>query len=310
MSRTSRWAAIDIGTNSALLLIVERHSHALRSVVDRATITRLGEGVDQTRKLGPAAIQRTLDCLREYANVLSAHGVDRLSVVATSALRDAQNAEVFLDRASGILGVVPRVISGTEEADLAFFGALSGLPLEGSIVVADIGGGSTEVISGTTGQGQRNLRFGVSLDIGSVRLTERWLRDEPLGESALQSAASDARSLLKGVTRPQLPFVLVGIAGTVTTLACVSMGAQKYESERVHGSQLSLLEVERLCDELAHMSLDERRRVPGLEPRRADVIVGGALVLRELMSYLGAVDVTVSDRGVRWALVERASSSD
>lgn len=304
-------AAIDIGTNSVLLVIAAAGAAGPRALVDRATITRLGEGVDRTKRLAPAAVQRNLACLRAYAEELRAHGSPRLDVVGTSALRDAQGAEEFLDEAERILGVRPRVIVGDEEARLTFRGSLSGLSLSGKLLVFDVGGGSTELIVGEAAPAAVPSSR-VSLNIGSVRLYERYVRSDPPAPTELEAVSEHIRVQLDGAEplarvaghRAAEPITLVGVAGTVTTLKTLELGLPAYDSARVHGAVLGLSAVETLCAKLASLPLSERIKLPGLEPKRADVIVAGALIVRDLMRRAGAVETVVSDRGVRFGLLE------
>lgn len=280
--------------------------------MQRATITRLGEGVDQTRRLAPAAVQRNLACLRAYADDLRQHGSPRLDVVGTSALRDAQGAGEFLDEAERILGVRPRVIAGDEEARLTFGGALSGLSLSGKLLVFDVGGGSTELIVGDAASKQTSAR--VSLDIGSVRLTERHVKSDPPTRAELAAIEADiARELDSAAPLSALvsgePLTLVGVAGALTTLKAIELGLAPYDGARVHGAPLTLNVVEALCIKLAALPLAERKLLPGLEPKRADVIVAGALIVRDLMRRVGAAQTIVSDRGVRFGLLEALISA-
>ncbi len=313
MSEAQKVAAIDIGTNSVLLVIAAAEPAGARPLLERATITRMGEGVDQTRRLAPAAVERNLACLRAYAEDLRAHGSPRLDVVGTSALRDAEGAGEFLDAAEQILGVRPRVIAGDEEARLTFRGALSGLSLHGKLLVFDIGGGSTELIVGDA-SGSAPPESRVSLDIGSVRLLERLVKSDPPRREELErveaviaeqlSAAAPLSRIASGE-----PITLVGVAGTVTTLKAVELGMAPYDGARVHGSKLSLSAVEELCAKLASLPLAERAKLPGLEPKRADVVVVGALIVRDLLRRAGASETVVSDRGVRFGLLEALISA-
>jgi exopolyphosphatase/guanosine-5'-triphosphate,3'-diphosphate pyrophosphatase len=305
-------AAIDIGTNSVLLVIAAAGPRGAQPLLERATITRLGEGVDKTRQLAPAAVQRNLACLRAYAEDLRAHGNPPLDVVGTSALRDAQGAGEFLDEAERILGVRPRVIAGDEEARLTFGGALSGLELSGKLLVYDIGGGSTELIVGDASSRQTGAR--VSLDIGSVRLFERHVRSDPPTHDELSRIEADiARALDSAAPLASIsgtePVTLVGVAGTVTTLKAVELGLAPYDGARVHGAALTLGAVETLCTKLAALPFAERKLLPGLEPKRADVIVAGALIVRDLMRRSHAAQSIVSDRGVRFGLLEALFSA-
>ena len=301
-------AAIDIGTNSVLLLIAAAEAAGPRPLLERATITRLGEGVDRSRRLAPAAIERNLACLRAYAHDLRAYGSPRLDVVGTSALRDAEGAQAFLDEAERILGVRPRVIAGDEEARLTFRGALSGLALTGRLLVFDVGGGSTELIVGEAA-GVLAPESRVSLDIGSVRLFERHVRHDPPTPRELASIEADIEQQLVSASplshlHSGKPLTLVGVAGTVTTLKALELGLPAYDTARVHGAVLTLRAVEDLCAKLTSLSLAERQQLPGLQPKRADVIVAGALIVRDLLRRAGAAETIVSDRGVRFGLLD------
>ncbi|HVY28045.1 MAG TPA: Ppx/GppA phosphatase family protein [Polyangiaceae bacterium] len=312
MAEANKVAAIDIGTNSVLLVIAAASHTGAQPLLQRATITRLGEGVDRTRRLAPAAVERNLACLRAYADDLRAHGNPRLDVVGTSALRDAQGAAQFLDEAERILGVRPRVIAGDEEARLTFRGALSGLALSGPLLVFDVGGGSTELIVGDAASKQTSAR--VSLDIGSVRLTERHIKSDPPTPDELSrveqdianafSSAAPLSSLVSGEA-----ITLVGVAGALTTLKAIELALDPYDGARVHGAALTLGAVEALCTKLATLPLAERKLLPGLEPKRADVILAGALIVRDLMRRVGASQTIVSDRGVRFGLLEALFSA-
>ncbi|RYZ07217.1 MAG: Ppx/GppA family phosphatase [Myxococcales bacterium] len=315
MSEAKKVAAIDIGTNSVLLVIAAAAPGGPRPLLERATITRMGEGVDQTRRLAPAAVERNLACLRAYAEDLRAHGSPRLDVVGTSALRDAEGAEDFLNEAERILGVRPRVIAGDEEARLTFHGALSGLSLSGTLLVFDVGGGSTELIVGdASSSASASPQSRVSLDIGSVRLFERHLKSDPPAKSELLRAEEQIAEALAGAAPLSRiaagePLTLVGVAGTLTTLKALELELPAYDAERVHGSSLSLASVEELFAKLSSLPLTERVKLPGLSPKRADVIVAGALIVRELLRRAGAKETLVSDRGVRFGLLEALISA-
>lgn len=293
-------------------MIAAAEASGPRPLLERATITRLGEGVDKTRQLAPAAVERNLACLRAYAEDLRVHGLPRLDVVGTSALRDANGAQAFLDEAERILGVRPRVIAGDEEARLTFRGALSGLRLSGKLLVFDVGGGSTELIVGDAASAAQP-KSRVSLDIGSVRLFERYVRSDPPTHTELANA--EAQVALQLASAPPLSrlavgesITLVGVAGTVTTLKALELGLAPYDASRVHGAVLTLSAVEELCATLAALPLEQRKQLPGLEPKRADVIVAGALIVRDLLRQVGASELIVSDRGVRFGLLECLSN--
>lgn len=296
-----RVAALDIGTNSVLLLIAEQHHDGTVSAVqEHCTITRLGKGVDKTRTLHPAAVDRTLACLQQYASIIEALGVTDTIAVATSAVRDASGASSFLDAAQQILGVKPRVIDGTTEANLTFRGAVAGLGLTGPVCVVDIGGGSTEIVEGDASKGIP--QDAISLDVGAVRMTERHLRDEPVPPEQVDMVRADVRRSLGTRGNPPAGTRCVGIAGTITTLCAMELEMATYDGRRIHGCSLARTSVKRWIDRLAELTIDRRRELPGLEANRADVILAGAVIVDEVLGWAGAGEMVVSDGGVRWGL--------
>ena len=311
-----RFGAIDIGTNSVLMLVVETRAAvpvAARPLLDLSTITRLGQGVDAHGRLDPEAVERTLACLRDYARRLERLRVDRLAVVSTSAARDADGVGDFAQRVKQILGVELQVISGQHEAQLACRGALGELPFEGAVGVCDVGGGSTEIVQGMWMPDRKAAeRFAIeramSLNIGAVRLTERHLNSDPPGPEQIQELEAYVESLLSsslGVPlAPALARAWVGIGGTITTLASMELGLATYDSGRVHGFELTVERVRALLARLRSCSLRERQKIVGLNPKRADVILAGACIVLQVMQWAGISKLAVSDRGVRWALVD------
>lgn len=303
-----RVAAIDIGTNSVLLLIAERRDQGVEAVLERAEITRLGQGVDATRRLAPEAVERTLATLSRYGAEIRASGVSAgaIDAVGTSAMRDAEGGAAFVARAAEAIGVAPRVISGEEEAALTYEGALAGLSVgpEDGPTVFDVGGGSTEVI--WRDGAAEGAPHAVSLDIGSVRLTERHVRHDPPTGGELEALRADIRRALAALPAPSGDArELVGVAGTVTTLAAVLQELAPYDGARVHGSPLSRADIDALVTRLAAVPLEVRQSIVGLEPKRADVIVAGALIVDEVMRWAQAPRLLTSDRGVRWGLALR-----
>jgi len=311
-------AAIDIGTNSVLLLIAETQAGGeLSPVLERATITRLGEDVDRTRELADAARARTLACLGAYAKDLELHAPERVAVVGTSALRDAGGGPEFTEDAERLLGVRPLVISGQREAELTFRGTLSGLGLEGHVAVFDVGGGSTEIVVGNTAtttsaassaRTPPSIESATSLDIGSVRLFERHVRTDPPTRHEIDEVRHAVDAAL--LAEPAIPgdAALVGVAGTVTTLAAVARAIDPYDAARVHGARLELETIRAVVRRLTSVTLAERKQIPGLEPRRADVIVAGAVLVERLVTWSQKSEVVVSDRGVRWGLAEELAN--
>lgn len=271
-------AAFDIGTNSMRLLIVDDDGADLVRI---ARVTGLGRGVDLNRRFDPDAVLRTLEVFEEFGRLCDVHNADRRRAVATSATRDAEDREDFLDRAAVALGVRPEVISGTSEAQLGFLGASMGRSDE--IVVVDIGGGSTEF----------SYRAGsaVSIDIGSVRLTDRLLPHRPAGYDLVETAIDHVEGLLANVEVPD-GLGVVGVAGTWTSLAAIAAGREG----SVHDMILDRVTVDRLVGRLAGLTVPETAELPGLDPARAPVILAGAVIAREVMRRLDAAEVTVSER--------------
>lgn len=305
-----RVATLDIGTNSVLLLIAETGPDGLVPLFERATITRLGEGVDRTRRLAPAARERTLACIEEYARELGRHGVTRAAAVGTSALRDAAGGSAFTAELAQVLGFTPQVIDGQREAELTFRGALSGLALDaGPVSVFDVGGGSTEIVEGSLAPGRAEVASAVSLDIGSVRLFERHVTSDPPRSEEMARVDADIATALATAPAPVAGSTLVGVAGTVTTLASLALELDVYDPARVHGARLTLASVTELSEKLARLSLAERRRLTGLDPRRADVIVVGAAIVRAVMRTRSHAELVVSDRGVRYGLAEELTKT-
>ena len=295
-----RVAAVDVGTNTVLLLVAERVDGKLRAVVERAEITRLGKGVDKSGALDGDAIERTLAVLARYGEEARALGVERAGAVGTQALREAKNGGEFLQRARAALGFAVEVIGGEREAELSWGAVAASFPLAPgrTRAVVDIGGGSTEIDFG----GAR-LERAISLPIGSVRLTERLLHHDPPSDDERAALAAAVDDALARAPSPEADE-LVGVAGTVTTLCAISLGLVDYDGARVHGARLARDEVERIVDRLGQTPLADRRRTPGLDPARADVIYAGGVILARLLARARAESLTVSDRGIRWGLAE------
>ena len=302
-----RVAAIDVGTNTVLLLVAEQGNEEGAqpvAIAERATITRLGEGVDRARRFAPAALERTQACLRDYADIVSRCGVERVAVVGTSAMRDAAGSDVLAAAISREFGVPPRILAGLDEARLTFEGALSGLPDEGNAeeAVFDIGGGSTEVVIGRRGGGV-NLSFSASYDVGSVRLTERWVTSDPPASRDLAHIQEQVLAAFSQVPAVNPGTPPIGVAGTLTTLAAVARSVVPYDGARMHGLVLPVGELRAVVARLAAADLQQRRNIPGMHPGRADVIVAGGCIALSLLELWHAPSVRISDRGVRWGLV-------
>jgi exopolyphosphatase / guanosine-5'-triphosphate,3'-diphosphate pyrophosphatase len=287
----TRVAAVDLGTNSTRLLVADVDGERLEEVVRRLTITRLGEGVDERRRLLPVPIARVRNTLAEYRRELEALGAERTLAIGTSAIRDADNGEAFLGEIEWSYGFETRLLDGDEEAALMLRGVSAdrSAPLDGTLVV-DIGGGSTELVHSANGRGPS----ATSLDVGCVRITERFLHSDPPTRAELEEAAAYVRSLLP----PYDPAAAIGVAGTVTTLAALDLGLAEYDPERTHGHVITPEAVERELQRLGAMTLDERLRVPGIEPGRAPVIVAGLVVLREILNAYDLPAIEASERDI------------
>jgi exopolyphosphatase/guanosine-5'-triphosphate,3'-diphosphate pyrophosphatase len=311
----TRVAAVDCGTNSIRLLVADADpaTGELRELDRRMTIVRLGQGVDRTGRLAPEALERTFAACREYAEVIKEYGAERVRFVATSASRDAENRDEFVQGVLGILGVEPEVISGDQEADFSFTGATKELvgreDLAKPFLVVDIGGGSTEFVVG-----EEHARAARSVDIGCVRMTERHLvRDgavtDPPTEDQIAAIRSDIEAALDLVEKT-VPLVeartLVGLAGSVTTVAAIALDLTEYDSTRIHHSRISHDQVREITERLLRSTHAERAAIPSMHPGRVDVIGAGALVLLAIMERIGAAEVVVSEHdildGIAWSL--------
>lgn len=298
-----RLATIDIGTNTTLLLVAERQvDGSVRALEERAEITRLGRGIGIGGRLQPENVERTLDVLRGYAALAAEHQAP-IAAIGTEALRRAPNGDDFLEPAARILGTAVEVISGDREAALTFLAASRSFPeaTANRCMVIDIGGGSTEVILAQQG----HILFQQSLPLGSVRLTEAYVRHDPATADELTAlrAAVDAQLAVVQVNPSEAAPTLVGCAGTVTTLAAMAQGLGSYDPARVHGYKLTRAALEAQVSRLATAAQPEREAMAGLDPRRADVILAGACLLLEIVKHMRAPEVLVSDRGIRWGLL-------
>lgn len=283
-----RRAAIDIGTNSVRLLVVDEHGADLTR---RTEVTGLGRGLAASGHLNPDGRSATREVLGAYADAIAELGAESKRAVMTAAGRNATDTSDFLIEAVEILGFPIEVIPGEEEADLSYAGAASDLPGHAPVVV-DIGGGSTEVVAAGGGK---------SYEIGSVRLTDQHLTERPVSDQTLAEVRAAVRDLLATVRPTSQP--VVGVAGTWTTLAAIEHGV--YDPDLIHHSRLSEPALGRWIDRLATLSVEETARLPGIEPRRAPVILGGAIVAEQVLAALGAQDCLVSERDLLDGIVAR-----
>ncbi len=277
-----RVAAIDCGTNSIRLLVTDLADGTATELVREMRIVRLGQGVDATGRLAQEAIDRTLQATREYAELIAMLGADRIRFCATSAARDAENADDFSAAVESILGVRPQVLTGEEEAQASFVGATRDLEPQRALVV-DVGGGSTELV---VGEGA-DVEWSTSLDIGSVRLTERHLPSDPPRVAEITAAMNHLDGVLAPAGAALAPVAsVVGVAGTVTTVAAHALELPSYDRHAIHGARLGVDALRSACLSLAQMSVADRRALPFMHPGRADVIGGGALVLDRVLEQL------------------------
>jgi exopolyphosphatase / guanosine-5'-triphosphate,3'-diphosphate pyrophosphatase len=297
-------AAIDCGTNSTRLLIAHPRGATLQRL---NRITRLGAGVDRTGRLAPDAVERTVSVLEEYRRAMDRHGVAKVRMTATSAARDAENREEFFSAAEAVVGTRPELLSGDEEGRLSFDGATSELdPGTGPWLVVDIGGGSTELVAGPANGGRAHLAVR-SLDVGCVRLTERFLASDPPAAGEIESARRFVAALIARAVEQEPGLAgghaLVGLAGTVACLASVDQGADEYDRDRVHHYVLTLDRVDQMLERLSSLTADQRRLVPGVEWARADVIVGGTIVLDQIMRQFSFDECLTSEADILDGLV-------
>jgi exopolyphosphatase/guanosine-5'-triphosphate,3'-diphosphate pyrophosphatase len=313
----TRVAAIDCGTNSIRLLVADCDP-ATGELVDldrRMTIVRLGQGVDRTGRLAPEALERTFAACREYAEIIKEHGAERVSFVATSASRDAENRDDFVRGVLDILGVEPEVVTGDQEAGFSFTGATRELTgrrdLGHPFLVVDIGGGSTEFVVGDD-----HVHAACSVDVGCVRMTERHLvtdgtvTDPPAEEqiAAMRADIAAALDLAEETVPLREARTLVGLAGSVTTISAIAQDLPEYDSTAIHHSRVSRARVREITDRLLHSTHAERAAIPSMHPGRVDVIAAGALVLLTIMERTGAEEVVVSEHDILDGIAHYAAS--
>lgn len=300
-----RVAAFDIGSNTLLMLVAESAGGSLEPLADECRFGRLSQGLDSTGRIADEAIDRSLAVLRSYRRRLDALAPDRVGAVGTQAVREATNAADFLGPAADLIGAPVEVISGEREAALVYRATAEAFPdlAAGTMVIADVGGASTEIIVGRGGR----LERAVSVPIGAVRLTERYLPDDPPGADQTKALIAEIDRCLAEVDLPS-GAPLVGTAGTATSFASVELRLAEYDADRIQGLRLSPAQVDRQLARFLELSTAEKRELPGLEPQRADVIAAGAAIYARLLNRTGAPEMVVSDRGVRWGLASELAA--
>ncbi|MFY9196257.1 MAG: Ppx/GppA phosphatase family protein [Bacillota bacterium] len=300
-----RKAVIDIGTNSIKLYVAELGPDgSLATVIDKNNIARLGEGMDEERTLQQEAIRRNAEAVAEFADLAKSNGAGEIVAVGTMALRTAKNAKDFIDAVRDLSGIEVRVIPGEEEAEFAYLAVLSGIGASVErLAVCDVGGGSTEFIFG--GQAGIDRRF--SINLGAVKVSADYLSSDPPSSKEVEDAISYVLDVLKenGVNDNMPVDKLVGIGGTITSMGAVKFKMEKYDPDVIQGSILTRDDVDSLIALFRSVPLDERRNIVGLQPKRAEVIIGGACIVRGIMESLGTDELTMSDRGLRHGLMFR-----
>ena len=300
-----RVASIDIGTNTILLLIAEVQEGTVKPLLEKETIVRLGEGLQQTGALSEGAMERGIQTLTQCLKECEEMGVQRIFAAGTSALREAKNAGDFLKRVEEKLTLPIEIISGEEEAQLSFLAVATDLGgLEKTILVVDVGGGSTEFVLGKGNQ----ISHWVSLPLGSVRFTEQLLLSDPLRQAEWVNMENEIIKGLEKVPHPQKPFTMVAVGGTATTLASVEMGLEHFIYEKIHHFVLGRKALKSQLELYRSKPLEERRKIPGLFPARADVILAGGAILYFAMEELQAPFVLISCHGVRYGLIYKKIS--
>lgn len=300
-----RKAVIDIGTNSIKLYVAELGPDgSLATVIDKNNIARLGEGMDEERTLQQEAIRRNAEAVAEFADLAKSNGAGEIVAVGTMALRTAKNAKDFIDAVRDLSGIEVRVIPGEEEAEFAYLAVLSGIGASVErLAVCDVGGGSTEFIFG--GQAGIDRRF--SINLGAVKVSADYLSSDPPSSKEVEDAISYVLDVLKenGVNDNMPVDKLVGIGGTITSMGAVKFKMEKCDPDVIQGSILTRDDVDSLIALFRSVPLDERRNIVGLQPKRAEVIIGGACIVRGIMESLGTDELTMSDRGLRHGLMFR-----
>jgi exopolyphosphatase / guanosine-5'-triphosphate,3'-diphosphate pyrophosphatase len=302
----TRVAVVDIGTNSTRLLLAEIEDGHVTELERRSTVTRLGRGVDTSGKLSADAIEEVCDTVAEYIAIYEPLEPDEVVVIATSAVRDADNSSAFVAELREHFALSPRILDGAEEARLTYLGACADCPAADGTLVVDIGGGSTELV---VGSGQEVTYF-ASLQVGVVRHTERHLKSDPPSAAELEELADDVRRLIfKELAKADFFQVRDGIAvaGTPTSLAAIEQELDPYDPEKVHGYRLSLDAIQRLCSILSGKTLDERLHLRGLHPGRAPTIIAGVLILIQVMRAFGLREIEVSEHDILYGAALEAA---
>ena len=299
-------AVVDIGTNSTRLLVAEVENGRISELERRSTVTRLGRGVDTSEQLSAEAVEDVCRTVGEYIQTYEALGAEQVIAIATSAVRDAKNADAFIAELRERYGLEARILDGTEEARLVYEGATAARPVIDTTLVVDIGGGSTELVVGSAGE----VGFYTSLQAGTVRHTERYLKTDPPDAGELEALAADVRALIDaelGGAAIASASEGIAVAGTPTSLAAIDQELDPYDPQRVHGYLLSFGSIQRLYSLLASIPLEERLEVKGLHPGRAPTIVAGVVILIQVMRAFGLTEIEVSEHDILYGAALQAA---
>lgn len=291
---TNRYCVIDIGTNSTRMLIAQYHKACLHTIKKDMEMTRIGEGVDKTKLLSQRGMNDTIEALIKFKEEALKHNVFKIYAIATSAVRDAQNKNIFIERSKKEAEIDIEIIDGQREAELGFKGILRGLKSNGDILAIDIGGGSTELILG----GEDGIKYSTSIDIGAVRLTDKFIINDPISSKELENLKGyiqdNIYNHLNEIKRASITKV-VGIGGTITTLAAIKQELDIYNREKIHGFLLTKKDIKSMIHRFIAMSIEERKGIKGLQPKRADIIPAGILILAEILDIISWEEIVVSD---------------
>ncbi len=291
-----RYAVIDIGTNSIRLLIAETEEGIILNSKKHLEMTRIGKGVNETKMIADDAIDRSVKALKDFKEMALNEDVDLIKAIATSAVRDANNRDVFIKRVKDEVGLDIEVISGKKEALLGFQGVINGIHDidDDDILVIDIGGGSTELIIGN----RRGLKYQESLNVGAVRMTDKHIESDPINQEDIENLLKDIRYIIKDeiekIKKHNITKV-IGIGGTITTLGAVDQNLERYNRDKIHNYVLNIDNINTLIDNFKTMDNEERKKVKGLEPKRADIILAGSLILYEIINEIEAKNIMISE---------------
>ena len=292
-------AVIDLGSNSCLLLIARQTGHGLEPVEEALRIVRLGAGVDKTGRLSQLAMDRSVAVIEEYRQIIRRHRCEKVRCVATSAFRDAANSDELRDRLLSTAGYDLQALDGDEEARLVMNAVDDAIPPGGDPRwIVDVGGGSTEIIAGQAGEGLQM----VSMGLGSVRHTERWLHSDPPAPAELLTMQADILAQLMDIDDFAPPAQMVGVGGTATTFVALDKNLETYDHQLVHGATMEGQSLQSLLDRCAAVTVEQRRAFTGLHPDRAKIIIAGGAILLAILEKAGLEGMTVSDRGLRWGV--------